>query len=371
MNYDADGSLNLLTSNPSVAMTTRQICIAARGTVNSTNSPAGGPNTAAETTLYTVISHPDPQPTPGGGQIVLTNIVTVTGQAVTISWTGGTGPYLLQKKSNLDDATWQDVLTTTRQSESVALQGATAFFRVADNATNTVTPLTAFLSGDGERPQVTTGATGLGSFSLEGNTLTYNITFSGLSAPATAAHIHGPTNTTGSIGVIIPFSVPAATSGTISGSVVVSDQYKGYLLSGLTYANIHSTNHGGGEIRGQIGPTQLKATLNGANEQPTPVATPGTGTGTLTRIGNQLLFNITYSGLSSPANAAHIHGRADTSTFAGVLMSLPTPSGTSGTLAGTLTLDNATLSAIVDGLSYVNIHTQNNGSGEIRGQITP
>jgi hypothetical protein len=117
-----------------------------------------------------------------------------------------------------------------------------------------VTPLTAFLSGDGERPQVTTGATALGSFSLDGNTLTYNITFSGLSAPATMAHIHGPTNTTASIGVIVPFSVPAATSGTISGSTNVSDTIKGYLLSGLTYANIHNTNHGGGEIRGQITP---------------------------------------------------------------------------------------------------------------------
>jgi CHRD domain len=212
----------------------------------------------------------------------------------------------------------------------------------------------------------------LGSFSLEGNTLTYTITFSGLSAPATAAHIHGPTNTTGSIGVIVPFAnVPSATAGTISGTTTVSDTIKGYLLSGLAYANIHNTNNGGGEIRGQIGPTQLKATLNGDNERPTPVVTAGTGTGALTRIGNQLLFNISYSGLSSAANAAHIHGRADTTQFAGVLMGLPTPSGTSGTISGLLTLDNATLSAIVDGVSYLNIHTANNQGGEIRGQITP
>jgi len=52
-------------------------------------------------------------------------------------------------------------------------------------------------------------------------------------------------------------------------------------------------------------------------------------------------------------------------------MALPTPSGTSGTISGSLTLDNATLSAIVDGLSYVNIHTEINTGGEIRGQITP
>ncbi len=298
--------------------------------------------------------------------------IATGGRAVSLSWGGGIGTYLLQKKSNVTDPTWQNVLTSQRETEAVALQESASFFRLADNVTNTVTPLTAFLSGDGERPQVTTGATGLGSFALEGNTLTYYITFSGLSAPATAAHIHGPTNTTGSIGVIIPFSnVPSATSGTISGSVVVSDQNKSNLLSGLTYANIHDANNQGGEIRGQIGPTQLRASLNGANEQPTPVVTGGAGAGTLTRIGNQFFFNITYTGLSSPATAAHIHGRADTSGSAGVLMALPTPSGTSGTISGSLTLDNATLSAIVDGLSYVNIHTEINTGGEIRGQITP
>ncbi len=373
VNYDPDGSLNLLTSNPSVAMTTRQICIAAKGTVNSTNTPAGGPNTSAETTLYTVVSHPDPQPTPGGGPLIFTNVTAAAaGSLVTLSWSGGTAPYLIQKKSSLDDATWQNVLTTTRQTESVALQGGAAFFRISDNATNTVIPLTAFLNGDGERPQVTTSATGLGSFTLEGNTLTYTITFSGLSAPATAAHIHGPTNTTGSIGVIVPFAnVPSATAGTISGTTTVSDAIKGYLLSGLTYANIHNTNHTGGEIRGQIGPTQLKASLSSDAERPTPIVTAGTGSGTLTRIGNQLLFNVTYSGLTSAASAAHIHGRADTSQFAGVLMPLPTPSGTAGVISGLLTLDNPTLSAIVDGLSYVNIHTLNNQGGEIRGQITP
>ncbi|HYV25895.1 MAG TPA: CHRD domain-containing protein, partial [Candidatus Eisenbacteria bacterium] len=312
-----------------------------------------------------------PGGTPQAVPLVITGITPV-GQAGTITWTGGTGPYLLQRKFSLDDASWLNVLTTPDKSATVALQGAASFFRVVDGATTTVTPLTAFLSGDAERPTGNAStATGLGSFSLEGNTLNYYITFSGLSANASAAHIHGPTNTTASTSVIIPFSPPSATSGVISGSTNVSDLFKGYLLSGLTYANIHDTpNFGGGEIRGQIGPTQLKASLNGANENP-PVSPAGTGSGILTRIGNQLLFNITYSGLSSPANNAHIHGRTDVSDPAGVLMALPTPTGTSGTLSGTLTLNNATLSAIVDGVAYVNIHTANNSGGEIRGQITP
>lgn len=46
------------TSNPSVAMTTDYICIAARGSVNNLNNPTAGPNTAPDTTLYTVIRSP-------------------------------------------------------------------------------------------------------------------------------------------------------------------------------------------------------------------------------------------------------------------------------------------------------------------------
>ena len=134
----------------------------------------------------------------------------------------------MQRNSGLYEANWQNALTTPGKAASVALQGATSFFRVVDGATTTVTPLTAFLSSDAERPATVSSATGLGSFSLDGNTLIYEITYSGLSGPATAAHIHAPADTTASTGVIIPFpNVPSSPSGTISGSVVVSDLHKG------------------------------------------------------------------------------------------------------------------------------------------------
>src|SRR5262245_3838508 len=375
VNFDTAETALIRSQRPSVSMTTRQICIAAKGEINSTNNPAAGPDTLRQTTFYTVINHPDPQadPTPGigGGGLVITNI-SVVGQAATLAWTGGTAPYLVQKKSSLTNTSWFNVLTTSNQNATVALQGDAGFFRVSDHAQTNVIALTAFLSGDAERPTTNAStAKGLGSFSLEGDTLNYYITFTGLSANASAAHIHGPTNTTAAASVIIPFSQPAATAGIISGSVILTNQQKAWVLGGLTYANIHDTpNFGGGEIRGQIGPTELKASLSGANEKP-PVSPAGTGSATLTRIGNQLLFNITYSGLTSAANNAHIHGRTDVTDPAGVLVPLPTPTGTSGTLSGTLTLDNATLSAIVDGVSYINIHTANNPGGEIRGTITP
>ncbi|MBN1442737.1 MAG: dockerin type I repeat-containing protein [Planctomycetes bacterium] len=56
----------LRTYRPSAAMTTREICIAAKGEINSSNEPADGADTPSEINFYTVISHPDPQddPTP-------------------------------------------------------------------------------------------------------------------------------------------------------------------------------------------------------------------------------------------------------------------------------------------------------------------
>jgi len=61
--------------------------------------------------------------------------VTATGSNLTLSWSGGVGPYLIQKKNNLSDITWLDVVTTTNQTTIVAKDGAAGFFRISDHAT--------------------------------------------------------------------------------------------------------------------------------------------------------------------------------------------------------------------------------------------
>jgi len=70
MNHD-DGSGGVAGTpirviRPSPAMTTREICIAAKGEINSANDPSLGADTPTEVNFYTVISHPDPKddPTP-------------------------------------------------------------------------------------------------------------------------------------------------------------------------------------------------------------------------------------------------------------------------------------------------------------------
>jgi hypothetical protein len=203
--------------------------------------------------------------------------------------------------------------------------------------------------------------------------LNYHINYSGLSGPPIAAHIHGPASSSEPADVIVPLGpLDSNPFGTLSGSIdlaTLTSNQVAAIRSGRSYANIHTAVNGNGEIRGQIAPALLIATLNGANERPNPVTTTATGLGLLTLIGNQLTYNITYSGLSAPATAGHIHGPADTNTFVGVLQPFPGVSGTSGAVAGTLILPLNQLANVIDGMTYINIHTTNNPDGEIRGQV--
>ena len=54
----------------------------------------------------------------------------------------------------------------------------------------------------------------------------------------------------------------------------------------------------------------------------------------------------------------------DTTVSGGVLIPLATPSGTSGTISGTVSLDPTNLAYVLAGLAYVNIHSTTNGNGE-------
>jgi uncharacterized protein (TIGR03118 family) len=298
---------------------------------------------------------------------------TVTDGALTeaVNWVGGTAPFLLQKKASLLDPSWFNLLTTTNRTMTLAKESDSGFYRLQGATTNTVLPFTAYLDGASETPPTGVTGTGMGAFSLEGSNLTYSISFTGLTGPATAGHIHAPFTPLTSGGVMVPFTVPAATSGTISGKVALTQDQITNLVNGLCYVNIHTTAHSGGEIRGQIVPLHIVVTMNGASEVP-PISVPtATATGSLTLIGSRLFYSITYSGLSSSAQAAHIHGPADPTVGAGVLIPLATPSGTNGTISGNLVLTPQNLAYLLAGQTYINIHTVNNSGGEIRGQIWP
>jgi uncharacterized protein (TIGR03118 family) len=292
------------------------------------------------------------------------------GVGARLTWAGGVGPFLLQRKANLADPAWVDVLTTSSRDVTLPKQGQAGFSRIVNSAATTVLPFSVLMNGASEIPVIDTLATATGLLSINGTNLTYNIDFSGLSSPATAAHLHGTASPTNSAGVLIPLNGASGTSGTLSGTVPLTDDQLAQIASGLMYVNIHTTNHSGGEIRGQVVPLRIPIVLNGASEVP-PVATSATASGILTLIGSVMYYDINYSGLQGPATAAHIHGPADTATSTNVLVALATPSGTSGTLSGSVSLDPTNLTYVLSGLTYINIHSTTNQGGEIRGQILP
>ena len=136
----------------------------------------------------------------------------------------------------------------------------------------------ATLSSYGEVPTNSTTGTGDLDFVIDDSaqTITFTLTYTGLAAPASAAHIHlGARSTTGGVSVFFcggakppcpPGTTDQATvTGTITAADVVGPIAQGIpagptgfpelvaaIRAGVTYANIHNGLFPTGEIRGQI-----------------------------------------------------------------------------------------------------------------------
>ena len=93
----------------------------------------------------------------------------------------------------------------------------------------------------------------------------------------------------------------------------------------------------------------------------------GQFTGTLDTMSNKITYKITYSGLSGPVTASHFHGPATADQTAGVLLPIPGPY-TSG-MQGTVKANSATVKDILNGETYVNLHTEKYPMGEARAQV--
>jgi hypothetical protein len=137
--------------------------------------------------------------------------------------------------------------------------------------------LRAQLTGFEEVPPLLTA--GQGEFTATINrsrtSMTFTLTYSGLSTDATAAHIHfGQRRVNGGVMIFFCQNPPAAgrqpcplRSGTVQGTVTAADvvgpltqginpgNFENVIhaiQSGHTYANVHSTRWPAGEIRGQV-----------------------------------------------------------------------------------------------------------------------
>jgi CHRD domain len=114
-----------------------------------------------------------------------------------------------------------------------------------------VIKLQADLKGSNEvPPNISTGSgKAEATFDTDSKTLTYTVTYSGLTGPAMGAHFHGPGEAGKNAGIVLPFK---SVQSPIQGSAVLTDAQAVDLLSGKWYANVHTAANPGGELRGQM-----------------------------------------------------------------------------------------------------------------------
>ena len=112
--------------------------------------------------------------------------------------------------------------------------------------------LHATMSPQSEVPPKDTHGSGTFDGMLDTSTkvLTYTLTYTDLTGPATMAHIHGPAATGANAGVLVPF--PAPLTSPIKGTLTLTDAQVTDVMDGKTYANVHTDANKGGELRGQI-----------------------------------------------------------------------------------------------------------------------
>ena len=102
-------------------------------------------------------------------------------------------------------------------------------------------------------PQTVTDITGGGEviLTLNGNALSVEGNFSGMSSATTMGHIHnGPPAQPGP--VVHRLEVTAAPNGNISAELELTDEQVSALRNNELYVQIHSENNAPGELRGRI-----------------------------------------------------------------------------------------------------------------------
>jgi len=111
--------------------------------------------------------------------------------------------------------------------------------------------------------------------------------------------------------------------------------------------------------------------LDGLQEVPS-VNTPGTGIADVAfnDVTGEMSITGTFQDLIGTTTVAHLHGPADFGANAGVIFGLTIDVGvTSGNFSGSDTLDATEIGYVLDGMTYINVHSSHRAGGEIRGQV--
>ena len=245
------------------------------------------------------------------------------------------------------------------------------------------------LNGGQEVPPVTTSASGVGLVSIDRDQTSahYMFVVNGLEGTFSAAHFHTARPGVNG-GVIYDIADSFNDFGAADGywderSNPIFDASP-LFRSGRVYANVHTTLHGGGEIRGNVirasnlfselpfdpqfsDHLMVAAMLNGSEVVPA-VTTTAIGLATLYFDADKTRasINITATGLSGPITGVDIY-EGDFGTNGSILYTLDN--------VGNRVQDDITdieaieLTSIMNNATYVSIKTAAHPNGEIRGQL--
>lgn len=229
------------------------------------------------------------------------------------------------------------------------------------------------LSGSQEVPAVTTMSSASAVVEIDEDLPAFSVSVdvSGLT-DVTGVHVHD-----GGIGMNGPVAFPLTDAGDgtyVLAETTISPSNLAALTNGEWYLNVHTDANPSGEVRGQIvADTTAVVTFPLSGNQSVPaVDTMASGSG-------YALFDTTDDSVSlvavttlENATMAHIHS-GFAGVTGGVVVTLVESDETAGVWMtdGSVSLDMATATQLLSGGHYVNVHTEANPSGEIRGQITP
>ncbi len=250
------------------------------------------------------------------------------------------------------------------------------------------------LAGDNEVPAVATTATGSVRVGLVDDMLILSGSFEGLESnllpiAGSPAHLHlGAAGENGPVVFAIDVESTDQRSGTLSLQVELDTEQRQQFLNNRFYVNIHTEGNPAGELRAQLDPgaptfaaidASFTAMLSADNEVP-PVAVESDATGMARAIvrGDDVVVSGTFEGLVSDLfdigefGPAHVHMGAVGETGGVVLvLEVVSEDRRSGRFGASASVDADVRSALLDGMLYVNIHTEANQPGEIRGQLFP
>ncbi|WP_116124668.1 CHRD domain-containing protein [Lewinella sp. IMCC34183] len=252
---------------------------------------------------------------------------------------------------------------------------------------------TAFLSGNQQIPSVITTGRGLVKVELRGETMTVTGSFQGLMSDLNTAisggsHLHaGYPGQSGP--VVYPLSATQENGDTagvyrpMDNTFSIGGGGVDTLMRRFFYTNVHSMEYGGGEIRGSVlaeAESYYLAPLSGASE-PRGVATMATGFLAVEVVDTNLTLVGSFSDLDSDFATAiqggmHLH-QAIAGRNGDIIQRIRTVVGDDNRSAvipadsNRVALSMENFELMTKRRVYANVHSADNPSGAIRGQLLP